>query len=118
MIRGTQENIALLDRAVQSVNAAFNRRLQYPFVVFSGVRYPRQIPMYTLLRNFLLTRSHGESRDMLPKPEWIAWLANRTKSEIILAEVAFSEYYDTAPHSAESPDHVEHYDRAFRDRSR
>jgi len=45
----------------------------------------------------------------LPKPEWLAWLAHRTSTRIIFAEANFSEYYATAPHSAETPGHIGGY---------
>jgi len=62
--------------------------------------------------------SYGEPRDWLPKPEWLAWLANRTSTRIVFAEANFSEYYATAPHSAETPGHIEGYGRGYRDMCR
>ena len=73
LTHGSHERILLLDRAIQSLDESFNKRLRYPIVVFTGVSY-------------------GEPRDWLPKPEWLTWLANRTSSRIIFAEVNFSDY--------------------------
>ena len=38
LTHGQQERILLLDRAIQSADKAFNSRLGYPYVVFTGVR--------------------------------------------------------------------------------
>ena len=98
LTHGSFERIEKLDRAIQTLDDAFNRRLQYPIVVFTGV-------------------SFGEPKDWLPKQEWLDWLANRTTTRLIFAEVNFSDYIN-APHSAQSPGHVEGYGRGYRDMCR
>ena len=99
LTHGTFERVELLSRAISSVNKAFNSRLQYPIVIFTGI-------------------SHGERPDQLPKREWLDWLANQTTAQLIFAEVNFTDYYYSAPHSADTPGSIEGYGRGYRDMCR
>ena len=97
LVRGEFDKFEMVDRAIQTLDDAFNRRLQYPIVVFTGVIF-------------------DEPRDRLPKQEWLDWLANRTTTRLIFAEVNFTDYIN-APFSS-SAGSVEGYGRDFFDKSR
>ena len=99
LTHGTLERMELLSRAISSVNKAFNSRLQYPIVIFLGI-------------------SHGEKPEQLPKREWLDSLADQTTARLIFAEVNFTDYYYSAPHSANTPASVEGFGRGYRDMCR
>ena len=99
LTRGSADQLELLARAIRSADAAFNNRLQYPYVVFYGV-------------------SFGEARSELPTQEQLDWLSRNTTSRLLFAEVNLTDYYWSAPHAASSPEKVHGFRRGYRDMCR